>query len=86
MKSPVPSISSTHRQWPDFYRLLCVENNNRKEMNDFDGPHMAASQILGKRLMWKQAIGMVDFVATSNCEMDEANERAIIDLTKEVKS
>ena len=34
--------------------------NNRKEMNDFDRFRMAASQIVGKRLTWKQAIGMID--------------------------
>jgi transposase-like protein len=32
--------------------------NNRKEMNDFDRFKLAASQIVGKRLTWKQAIGM----------------------------
>jgi transposase-like protein len=32
--------------------------NNRKEMNDFDRFEMAASQIVGKRLTWKQTIGM----------------------------
>jgi transposase-like protein len=31
--------------------------NNRKEMNDFDRFHMAAAQIVGKRLTWKQATG-----------------------------
>ena len=32
--------------------------NNRKDMNDFDRFKLAASQIVGKRLTWKQAIGM----------------------------
>src|SRR5947208_4673159 len=32
--------------------------NNRKEMDDFDRFKLAASQIVGKRLTWKQAIGM----------------------------
>jgi transposase-like protein len=32
--------------------------NNRKEMNDFDRFKLAMSQIVGKRLTWKQAIGM----------------------------
>ena len=32
--------------------------NNRKEMNDFDRFKLAAAQIVGKRLTWKQAIGM----------------------------
>ncbi len=32
--------------------------NNRKEMDDFDRFAMAASQIVGKRLTWKQTIGM----------------------------
>ena len=40
--------------------------NNRKEMNDFDRFKMAASQIVGKRLTWKQTIGMVGSFATSN--------------------
>lgn len=34
--------------------------NNRKDMNDFDRFRLAASQIVGKRLTWKQAIGMQD--------------------------
>lgn len=32
--------------------------NNRKDLNDFDRFQIAASQIVGKRLTWKQAIGM----------------------------
>jgi transposase-like protein len=32
--------------------------NNRKDMGDFDRFKLAASQIVGKRLTWKQAIGM----------------------------
>ncbi len=32
--------------------------NNRKDLNDFGRFRMAASQIVGKRLTWKQAIGM----------------------------
>ncbi len=32
--------------------------NNRKDMGDFDRFEMAASQIVGKRLTWKHAIGM----------------------------
>ncbi len=31
--------------------------NNRKDMGDFDRFEMAASQIVGKRLTWKQATG-----------------------------
>ncbi len=40
--------------------------NNRKEMNDFDRFKMAASQIVGKRLTWKQAIGMQDCATWAN--------------------
>lgn len=40
--------------------------NNRKEMGDFDRFEMAASQIVGKRLTWKQAIGMQDDAAWAN--------------------
>jgi transposase-like protein len=40
--------------------------NNRKEMNDFDRFEMAASQIVGKRLTWKQAIGMQDDATWAN--------------------
>ena len=40
--------------------------NNRKEMNDFDRFHMAASQIVGKRLTWKQVIGMQDGATWAN--------------------
>ena len=32
--------------------------NNRKDMGDFDRFKIAASQIVGKRLTWKQVIGM----------------------------
>jgi transposase-like protein len=32
--------------------------NNRKEMNDYDRFRLALSQIVGKRLTWKQVIGM----------------------------
>ena len=32
--------------------------NNRKDMDDFDRFRLAASQIIGKRLTWKQVIGM----------------------------
>jgi transposase-like protein len=32
--------------------------NNRKDMGDFDRFKLAASQIVGKRLTWKQVIGM----------------------------
>jgi len=37
--------------------------NNRKDMNDFDRFALAVSQIVGKRLTWKQAIGMQDSAA-----------------------
>ena len=40
--------------------------NNRKEMNDFDRFRLAASQIIGKRLTWKQVIGMQDGAAWAN--------------------
>jgi transposase-like protein len=40
--------------------------NNRKDMNDFDRFEMAASQIVGKRLTWKQAIGMQDLASWAN--------------------
>jgi len=40
--------------------------NNRKDMGDFDRFEMAASQIVGKRLTWKQTIGMQDDAAWSN--------------------
>ncbi len=32
--------------------------NNRKEMKDFDRFKLAASQIVGKRLTWKQVVGL----------------------------
>jgi hypothetical protein len=34
--------------------------NNRKDLNDFDRFKLAASQIVGKRLTWKQVIGLQD--------------------------
>jgi len=34
--------------------------NNRKDMNDFDRFKLAASQIVGKRLTWKQATGKTE--------------------------
>ncbi len=40
--------------------------NNRKDMGDFDRFEMAASQIVGKRLTWKQAIGMQDDATWAN--------------------
>ena len=40
--------------------------NNRTEMNDFDRFRMAAAQIVGRRLTWKQAIGMQDSPARVN--------------------
>jgi len=40
--------------------------NNRKDANDFDRFRMAAAQIVGKRLTWKQTIGMQDGAAWAN--------------------
>jgi transposase-like protein len=40
--------------------------NNRIEMNDFDRFKLAASQIVGKRLTWKQAIGIQESAAWAN--------------------
>jgi transposase-like protein len=39
--------------------------NNRKDATDFDRFKMAASQIVGKRLTWRQVIGMQEFSAAS---------------------
>jgi hypothetical protein len=38
--------------------------NNRKDLNDFDRFRMAAAQIVGKRLTWKQVIGMSESTET----------------------
>ncbi|MQA29228.1 MAG: IS1595 family transposase [Luteitalea sp.] len=35
--------------------------NNRREMGDFDRFRLAVTQIVGKRLTWKQAIGMQEY-------------------------
>ncbi len=40
--------------------------NNRKDMKDFDRFKLAASQIVGKRLTWKQAIGMQESPSSAN--------------------
>lgn len=40
--------------------------NNRKDLNDFDRFKFAASQIVGKRLTWKQVIGMQDSATWAN--------------------
>ena len=40
--------------------------NNRNEMNDFDRFKLAAAQIVGKRLTWKQVIGTQDVAAWAN--------------------
>lgn len=40
--------------------------NNRKDATDFDRFKMAAAQILGKRLTWKQVIGMQSDAAWAN--------------------
>jgi transposase-like protein len=40
--------------------------NNRKDANDYDRFKIAASQIVDKRLTWKQAIGMQDGTTWSN--------------------
>ena len=40
--------------------------NNRKDMKDYDRFQMAASQIVGKRLTWKQTIGMQDDATWAN--------------------
>jgi transposase-like protein len=40
--------------------------NNRIEMNDFDRFKLALLQIVGKRLTWKQAIGMQDCATWAN--------------------
>jgi transposase-like protein len=40
--------------------------NNRKDMNDFDRFTYALTQIVGKRLTWKQAIGMQDDATWAN--------------------
>lgn len=39
--------------------------NNRKDANDYDRFRLAASQVVGKRLTWKQVIGM-DFTTSPN--------------------
>ena len=38
--------------------------NNRNDASDFDRFRMAAAQIVGKRLTWKQAIGMQEYSET----------------------
>ena len=40
--------------------------NNRKDATDFDRFKLAASQIVGKRLTWKQVIGMQEGAAWAN--------------------
>jgi hypothetical protein len=40
--------------------------NNRKNMSDFDRFQFAATQIVGKRLTWKQAIGMQESATWAN--------------------
>jgi transposase-like protein len=41
--------------------------NNRKDLNDYDRFKLAASQIVGKRLTWKQVIGMeMELKASAN--------------------
>lgn len=40
--------------------------NNRKDATDFDRFKMAAAQIVGKRLTWKQVIGMQESSAWAN--------------------
>ena len=40
--------------------------NNRKDATDFDRFRKAASQIVGKRLTWKQVVGLQDPVTWAN--------------------
>ena len=40
--------------------------NNRKCMNDFDRFKTAAAQIVGKRLTWKQVVGLQESAAWAN--------------------
>ena len=40
--------------------------NNRKDASDFDRFRMAAAQIVGKRLTWKQVISAQDVAAWPN--------------------
>ena len=40
--------------------------NNRKKMSDFDRFRTAVAQIVGKRLTWKQVIGMQEYAAWAN--------------------
>lgn len=40
--------------------------NNREAMNDFDRFRLALSQIVGKRLTWKQTIGMQEGAPWAN--------------------
>jgi hypothetical protein len=40
--------------------------NNRKDLGDFDRFRLAASQVVGKRLTWKQAIGLQDSATWAN--------------------
>ena len=40
--------------------------NNRKDVTDFDRFKRAVAQIVGKRLTWKQVIGMQDSAAWAN--------------------
>jgi hypothetical protein len=40
--------------------------NNRKNLNDFGRFRLAASQIIDKRLTWKQVLGMTADATASN--------------------
>ena len=56
-------INGTHISVEPFHLFRYLDEqayryNNRKEMSDFDRFKLAASQIVDKRLTWKQAVGM----------------------------
>jgi transposase-like protein len=63
------AISGTYVSVEPFHLFRYLDKqayryNNRKEMTDFDRFKFAASQIVGKRLTWKQVIGMDLHLAT----------------------
>jgi transposase-like protein len=65
------SISGTYVSVEPFHLFRYLDEqayryNNRKDATDFDRFKSALAQIVGKRLTWKQAIGMQDGAAWAN--------------------
>jgi hypothetical protein len=61
----LPGAFGSPRSKPDWRIEQSFRYNNRRELDDFDRFKLAASQMIGKRLTWKEVTGKNHDPATS---------------------